>query len=277
MSGWSSQTPISGWNTQANDWNTQDNDWNTQANDCNPQANARPCDSWGGGASADANLEQIRTNYFDRLTVIKEDPVIVCIDLEAHCRNQTHAEFQAGVKTKQRRICELGFAVIDSRNLRDNEPNDRYQGVWGKITAFNLVPVGNEHRLTKGQDHCRVPWCGVGDAKQFRFGHPQYVPKTELKGSFIETIRSFLQDGEGEVERPVLFVIFSMSQDVKWLREAGINLRTDFANSTLLDIQRSPVATIAAEGKQQCSASDLCYYFGNASCGCPQRRKRRGL
>ena len=47
--------------------------------------------------------------------LIDEDAVIVTVDLEAHCHNQSFKDFQAGVRNQDRMVCEIGLAIVDSR------------------------------------------------------------------------------------------------------------------------------------------------------------------
>ena len=153
--------------------------------------------------------------------------------------------------------------------MRDVQLGDRYQSVWDKIKACNIVPLGQEHRLTKSATRCRRSYCKVGDPNNFQYGYPRFVPKKEVKDSFVKTVRPFVREGSTIKKngtytngRKVVWMFFAMHHDVQWLNEMGIDLRGEFPNSEFLDIQWSPVACKIKGRKSQCSASDLFHALG---------------
>ena len=205
---------------------------------------------------------------YDIQWLIGEDAVIVTVDLEAHCHNQSYKDYQAGVRNSDRMVCEIGLAIIDSRELRSGT-DDRYQDFWNKIHAYNIVPLGQEHRLAKGATRCRRSYCKVGDPNNFQYGYPRFVPKDDVKASFVKTIRSFVCEGSTNNKnstynngRKIVWMFFAMQHDIQWLDEMGIDLGAEFPNSEFLDIQWSPVARKIKGRKSQCSASDLFYALG---------------
>lgn len=52
--------------------------------------------------------------------LLDEDVLIVTVDLEMHCRNQSREQYIAAgrIRTSKRRISEIRLAMIDTRDLK---------------------------------------------------------------------------------------------------------------------------------------------------------------
>ncbi|OCT49399.1 hypothetical protein CLCR_11318 [Cladophialophora carrionii] len=94
------------------------------------------------------------------------DAVLVCLDVECHCRNQSYKEFQQGVRNTERRVTEIGIASFDPRRLPFNQAGDRGVNTWRYIKARNFAIKEHKHVVTKNHP----AWCPIGDANHFDFG-----------------------------------------------------------------------------------------------------------
>jgi hypothetical protein len=178
------------------------------------------------------------------------DAMLVCIDLECHCFNQSWAEFQQGIRRRERRVCEIGVASFDPRKVPFANSGDRAVATWPHMKAKNFAIIENKHTVPKKHPG----WCKVGDANAFNFGETQWVRLANIKRVVTNYIRGLVGRGS---QREIKFLFFDCRNDIKWLDELDISLKTEFPNSCVVDIQDHPYSTSLAGHRQQISASTL--------------------
>lgn len=197
-----------------------------------------------------------------------QDAVLICIDLECHCRNQSNADFARGIKRAERRVCEIGIASFDCRTMGMADVGDRAHKSWPRIKSENLAIIEHEHVV--GAKH--PPWCKVGSADDFDFGTTRWVSKALIKDEFVKEVKRMIGEDPTTASavsaqpyvnrRPIVWVTFAGGNDLKWLPETGIKLKDEFPNSSFRDIQFAGPRLLGSRiaeylRKQQISASDL--------------------
>ncbi|KAK5061001.1 hypothetical protein LTR84_007542 [Exophiala bonariae] len=202
-----------------------------------------------------------------------DDAVLICIDIKCHCRNQTFAEFSKGIKRSERRVCEIGMASFDSREITMEEAGDRAHKAWPRIKSENLAIIENKHVFCKKHPY----WCKVRDANNFQFGKTRWVRKAIVKDQFIKQVKTWI--GESTElrsapkskphvnSRPIVWVFFADANDRTWLEELGISLEDEFPNSRRQDIQNNGPNNLARRiahrtGKPQIGAPVLFRFLG---------------
>ena len=192
--------------------------------------------------------------------------VVICIDVECHCRNQTFAEYSQGIKRKERRVCEIGMAAYDTRKVPVEEVGKLAKATWPHIKSENLAIIENKHVV--GSKH--ISWCKVGDANNFSFGKTRWIRKAAIKREFVKQIKQFIGEkpasnsstptfGPYWNERKIIWLTFGGSNDRIWLGEIDVDLFEEFPNSQYFDLQRSRASRTFARAlmKPVCSAADL--------------------
>lgn len=221
---------------------------------------------------ANASLPQELQRFVD------EDAIIALIDLECHCWNQGIGE----PRTNNRRICEAGLTILDSRDMiqvaqSNHGIGDRGFNIAEKFRSYEFGIIEAKHF----PDHrCRSPksknpanWCSVGEAKDFKFGNVTWINRQDLGKTLRTTIdrsAGIQRDTADNIitangsHRRVYFIFFDDKQDRKWLQQAGIRLENMYPNCGGIDIQQDSAGQIitAITGKQQCGAADLYSYLG---------------
>ena len=103
----------------------------TASCDTEKDVNAASLTPWFSDDTLDATLslespEEVSSDVLrEYKSYSSEDEVWISIDIECHCKNQSFAQYQAGVKLSKRRICEIGLAMLDTRVIREDEAGDR--------------------------------------------------------------------------------------------------------------------------------------------------------
>lgn len=204
-----------------------------------------------------------------------DDTLVVCIDVECHCRNPPSAESGSRARNKDRRVCEIGIAVHDPRLLQQQELEDRAQNAWQYIKSYNLAIIEHKHRVFNHHP----TWCKVGDANDFDFGKTRWVRKNRSKQAFLDIVRDCLGESKAPAKLPytnqrkIKWVFFAGYNDKTWLSSLDIHLTEDFPNSCVEDLQRGDLSRSIARsmGKPHISAGDLC-----ASLGLPMTGRHNG-
>jgi hypothetical protein len=177
--------------------------------------------------------------------------VLICLDLEAHCYNQTYAQHNAGITNTKRRICEVGIASFDPAQVPFANAGDRGKATWQFIKAKAFGITDNRHEFKNGSRKGHGPWCEVGQVTDFEFGEPAWRPLKAMKATVINHVRRVLGDNlpysheaaeQYHSGRRALFLFFGGGNDITWLREMGIDLRAEFPNSEIVDIQHGGFA-----------------------------------
>ena len=107
------------------------------------------------------------------------DAVLVCLDLEAHCRNQTFKEYKAGIKRREHRVTEIGIACFDPKAVRFDAAGDRGKNTWKAIKARHFAI--EEHRHVAPH----APYCKKVDTDTFNFGETRTVRKAQTKNAVV--------------------------------------------------------------------------------------------
>lgn len=217
----------------------------------------------------------------------KNDEVLICIDVECHCQNQTAAEFQVGIVGRKKRVCEVGSTILDSRDIANLAPDDRFQNTWTQFRSFDFVIAEHAHMRTGEHLH----WCHIGSAEDFLFGTSRWVKKTEFREEFVKFVRgSFRPNQEANQsytgntvssltisepsssqskipdkgERHIVFLMFGVGTDKKWLLSLGVDLNLEFPYAKHENLQANSVARMVGRymGKQLPSAADVFDYLG---------------
>ena len=168
------------------------------------------------------------------------DAILVTIDIECHCRNQTFKEFQQGIRRSEHRVTEIGIASFDPRQVAFDAAGDRGVQTWNSIKARNFAII--EHKHVIGRRH--PGYCKTGDANDFLFGKTTWIPLANAKKAIVNNIRQTIGDQNVNPrvpynnKREVIFLFFDDTNDLKWLRGLGIDLDVEFPNSRTWDIQQ---------------------------------------
>ena len=190
------------------------------------------------------------------------DSVIICLDLECHCRNQSWKEFSQGVRRTERRVSEIGLSSLDTKSVQLDAPGDRASAFWPAIKAFHFAIKEHSHPVKGNHAH----WCRKVDVNSFEFGKTSWVSASAVKLAVVNKVRSLIGEpltarlNTGLVNRrKIVWVYFAKSNDELWLRELGINLHEEFPNSYTVDMQNRTISRVLGGQlrKPQISASDL--------------------
>lgn len=204
-----------------------------------------------------------------------DDTLVVCIDVECHCRNPPSAEAGSRARNKDRRVCEIGIAVYDPSLLQQEELGDRAQNAWQYIKSYNLAIIEHKHRVFNNHP----TWCKVGDANNFEFGETRWVRKDRAKQAFLDIVGDCLGESTAPAKLPhtnrrrIKWVYFAGYNDKTWLSSLDIDLTGDFPSSYVEDLQRGELSRSIARSmdKPNISAGDLC-----ASLGLPMTGRHNG-
>ncbi|KAK5946472.1 hypothetical protein PMZ80_000615 [Knufia obscura] len=234
---------------------------------------------------------------------ITNDAVIICIDVEAHCRGPTRAQLEMAMygHWKERRVCEVGVTILDTRHIKNIPLDDRGIESNRFFQPHEFGIEGAKHDPGPGRRNChRAGFWPVGLAKDFKFGRVRWIKKEEIMTELVSLIEGHVDrpsnayQGEPKQNsnipatcknethnatrtccqqaaagkqgyRPAVFIYFARVNDQIWLSQHDTDLIGAFPNSTTIDIQQTfPSTTIARNlGKPQCSAGDLLEKLGN--------------
>lgn len=186
---------------------------------------------------------------------IKEKSVVCCIDLEAHCYNQSWTEYKAGIRLKDRRVCEVGMAFADGRVLDWSQRGDRWATAFEAIqqSSDDFAIIENEHT----GPHTKVWKCYQSRPEWFLYGTPKWVHLDDIRDQVIGRIKEVIGDNHrssqaepSRNETRVVFAFYDTNNDLKWLHGLGIHLEREFPNSCIVDIQRDTVARAIARYRE---------------------------
>lgn len=130
----------------------------------------------------------------------KEQCVVCCIDLENNCFNQSREEARRGIRSKVPRTCEVGIALVDSRELSWDDKGDRWYKAWPAIYANSADFAIREHE--HGPSHVWVWDCGQGRPENFLYGDPTWVGLAEIKSAVVGKIRAVLEKEDATKHKP---------------------------------------------------------------------------
>ncbi|KAK5946473.1 hypothetical protein PMZ80_000616 [Knufia obscura] len=198
-----------------------------------------------------------------------EDALTVAVDVEAHCHNRSYKDFKLLGDTKDRRICEVGLGLFDTRALsKITDVGDR---------GFNLAQHIEAHDSRSEK---------LNMTTNFLFGSVTWIWKNNLEREIVRIINKKLgvtnSKGKGKgtankntnlTHRKVIFLFFDYNNDLKWLAEHGVNLSARFPNSEIVDIQKCGFSQIVANNlnQSQLGCRNLLLYLG-----LPSEKKHNG-
>jgi hypothetical protein len=195
--------------------------------------------------------------------------LLCCIDIECHCFNTSKEQFDQGIRSSRRRICEIGMAILDTRALtawqdRGDRWSEAHKIVEDNSEVFAIIE--HEHRGPHNRAFCRG-----GKADDFRYGKPTWIRLQDARNEVVGRIRRALGDrtssqGPGPYlsSTPVVFVFFARHNDVEWLDQLSINLKGEFPNCSVVDLQEGHLHRVVAGhvAKPKCSAEDFLTALG---------------
>ncbi|KAM0292562.1 hypothetical protein ACHAO9_002877 [Fusarium lateritium] len=127
------------------------------------------------------------------------DIVFVCVDVEA-------------IEIRPNPISEIGFAILDTRDIKGVDPGVVGRGWWPKIKAYHLRVYEyaglRNHRFVKGCPDC------------FDFGTSIFPHESQVGEAIMNILTPFL-----DAERSVIVVGHDVKQDINYFNEMGIDLR----------------------------------------------------
>lgn len=132
----------------------------------------------------------------------KEQCVVCCIDLENNCFNQSREEARRGIRSKVPRTCEVGMALVDSRELSWEDKGDRWYKAWPAIysNAADFAIREHEH----GPSHTWTWDCGQGRPENFLYGDPTWVGLADIKSAVVGKIRAVLEKEDETGLKPAI-------------------------------------------------------------------------
>ncbi|KAM0346458.1 hypothetical protein ACHAPU_005523 [Fusarium lateritium] len=127
------------------------------------------------------------------------DVVFVCVDVEA-------------IERPPNPISEIGFAILDTRDIRGVDPGAVGRGWWPKIQAHHL----RVYEYAGLRNYRFVHGCP--DA--FDFGTSIFPPESKVGGVIMSIVSPFI-----DTDRNVIIVGHDVKQDISYFNEIGIDLR----------------------------------------------------
>jgi len=216
---------------------------------------------------------------------IEQDALLVCIDVEAHCYNLSCRESQREGDTTDRRICEIGVCMLDTRDMVDTKDlGDRAFNLAQHFDVHEFAIRNAEHDNTRWR--CKGSWCPVGRAENFLFGDVTWIWKRDIEKELVKLIRVKVgrsiepnkdkqrrSNDTVSTYRPVIFLYFDCRNDVKWLREHNVDLPARFPNSEVIDVQRCDFTGVVAAllNRSRLGCRNLLTYLG-----LPSEKKHNG-
>lgn len=174
-----------------------------------------------------------------------EDAVFVCIDCEAF----EHA---------QKKITEVGIAVLDTRDVADLHRDDDEQKWFFRMKYAHYRPV--EYASLRNKTHI------TGCPEKFSFGPSTWVKRTDLRTILQRVFRyptqlqqaAHLDVGLSDADRNVVFVAHGATNDTAYLKQVGFDLSAGANIARTCDTQK-----IAGSKKRPVSLQRLLLSLGH--------------
>ena len=129
----------------------------------------------------------------DLQQIIDDDALMVCIDVECHCQNQSYQQWKKHGKSKTRRITEIGVCILDPRNITAHVAYDPTLGTGDRgvllgqyIVPWQLALKDWPHNPSSGG--CNKAFCRGGTADNFVFGPVDWLWKSELEEGIFKIL-----------------------------------------------------------------------------------------
>ncbi|KAM0436789.1 hypothetical protein ACHAPT_002500 [Fusarium lateritium] len=126
------------------------------------------------------------------------DVVFICVDVEA-------------IERPPNPISEIGFAILDTRDIKGTDPGDCGRGWWSKIKCHHLRV--KEYAGLRNYRYVK----GCPDA--FNFGKSTFPTKAKTKNAIMAVVNPYLKDS-----RNIAIVGHDINQDIKYLKSLGIEV-----------------------------------------------------
>ncbi|KAJ4268712.1 hypothetical protein NW762_002780 [Fusarium torreyae] len=127
------------------------------------------------------------------------DVVFICVDVEA-------------IERKPNPISEIGFAILDTRDIKGVDPKSVGRGWWPMIKTYHL----RVYEYAGLRNHQFVKGC----PDNFNFGESTFPPKDNIGEAIMAILDPYLLD-----ERNIVIVGHDVKQDINYFGTLGIDLR----------------------------------------------------
>ncbi|KAJ4325664.1 hypothetical protein N0V84_003379 [Fusarium piperis] len=126
------------------------------------------------------------------------DVVFICVDVEA-------------IERPPNPVSEIGFAILDTRDIQGIAPGECGRGWWPKIRCHHLRV--KEYAGLRNYRYVK------GCPNAFNFGKSTFPTKAKTKDAILAVLDPYMKDS-----RNIAIVGHDINQDIKYLKSLGIDI-----------------------------------------------------